>query len=81
MWQDDQSCHRPFYQGPCDKGQILIDHPQGPICEFKNLGDVERKVSCFVFEKNIFYQKNLCDFIYGTSFKYTQKARRINALY
>ena len=28
LWQEDLSCHRSFYQGPCDKGQILVDHPQ-----------------------------------------------------
>ena len=30
FWQEDQTCHRPFYQGPCNKGHILIDHPQVP---------------------------------------------------
>ena len=28
LWPEDSTCHRPFYQGPCDLGQILVSKPQ-----------------------------------------------------
>ena len=34
LWPIDSTCHRPFYQGPCGPNQVLIDHQQGPYCEF-----------------------------------------------
>ena len=34
LWPIDSTCHRPFYQGPCGPNQVLIDHLQGPYCEF-----------------------------------------------
>ena len=34
LWPVDSTCHRPFYQGPCGPDQVLIDHQQGPYCDF-----------------------------------------------
>ena len=34
LWAIDLTCQRPFYQGPCGPNQVLIDHQQGPYCEF-----------------------------------------------
>ena len=34
LWPIDSTCHRPFYQGPCGPNQVLIDHQQGPYCQF-----------------------------------------------
>ena len=31
LWPEDSTCHRPFYQGPCDLGQILVNQPQAWI--------------------------------------------------
>ena len=54
LWPIDSTCHRPFYRGPCGPDQILIDHQQGPYCEFtgteledetgEDVGDVDQNL-------------------------------------
>jgi len=39
LWPVDLTCHRPYYQGPCGPGEVLIDQLQGPSCS--SLGDVQ----------------------------------------
>ena len=37
LWPVDSTCHRLAYQGPCGPEQVLVDHQQGPYCQF--IGD------------------------------------------
>ena len=80
FWQEDQTCHRPFYQGPCNKGHILIDHPQVPekkLDKIQNRSIIYVYVSIYLFLHFTFISKLNISYFVFTKFKIIQNSHLI----